>query len=92
MPSPRTPLLRIRLLVQAACVLMLAAAGGLALVTRLLKPETFAAHAHWDLQWTPAYGALIAAYIAVELDSGPGLTRRKAARDVCGIERRPPRA
>ncbi len=79
MPSPRTPLLRIRLLVQAACVLMLAAAGGLALVTRLLKPETFAAHVHWDLQWTLAYGALIAAYIAVELDSSPGLTRRKAA-------------
>ena len=78
MSWPRTSLDRTRLLVHAACVLMLAAGLGQALVTRLLRPETFAAHPHWDLQWMVAYGVLVAAYIAAELDRSPGLTRRKA--------------
>jgi len=78
MPWPRTPLARIRLLVHIACGLMLAAGGGQALLTRLLRPETFAAHPHWDLQWTVAYGLLIAAYVVAELDGRPGMTRRRA--------------
>ena len=78
MAWPRTPLARIRLLVHIACGLMLAAGGGQALVTRLLRPEAFAAHPHWDLLWTAGYGVLVAAYIAAELDGRPGLTPRKA--------------
>ncbi|MDG2537819.1 histidine kinase [Dyella jiangningensis] len=78
MPWPRTPLARIRLLVHIACGLMLAAGGGQALLTRLLRPGTFASHPHWDLQWTVAYGVLVAAYIAAEFGGGLGLTRRRA--------------
>ncbi|HET7331133.1 sensor histidine kinase [Dyella sp.] len=78
MPWPRTPLARIRLLVHVACGLMLVAGGGQALVTRLLRPEAFVAHPHWDLQWPVVYGVLIATYIAAELDGRPGLTRRRA--------------
>jgi signal transduction histidine kinase len=58
---------------------MLAAGGGQGLLTRLLRPETFASRPHWDLQWPAAYGVLVAAYVAAELDNGAGLTRRRAA-------------
>jgi signal transduction histidine kinase len=58
---------------------MLAAGGGQALLAHLLRPETFAAHPHGELQWWIAYGALAAAYGAAELNRRPGLTASRVA-------------
>jgi signal transduction histidine kinase len=67
-----------QLLVRASCVLMLAAGGAQALLVRVIRPQSFAAHPHWDLQWPLAYGVLVAGYVAAELDPRPGLTPRRA--------------
>jgi signal transduction histidine kinase len=67
-----------QLLVRASCVLMLAAGGAQALLVRVIRPQSFAAHPHWDLQWPLAYGVLVAGYVAAELDPQPGLTPRRA--------------
>jgi signal transduction histidine kinase len=79
MDWPRAPLNRIRLLSRGACVLMLAAGGGQALLAHLFHPETLTAHPHGDLQWWIVYCALAVAYAAAELDRRPGLTRSRAA-------------
>jgi signal transduction histidine kinase len=56
---------------------MLAAAGGQALLTYLLRPQTFAAHPHADLQWLISYLILVGAYCASEFSKTPGLTVRR---------------